>query len=333
MDNLVDTERDMDEMYYHCARVGYPTCALANSTGTTTAEGVRNRTLDIFQSLYHNPLPVIDAASPEVISYSDMKYLTLMILYNPIQGFPQLARILADIERGDGREMAEIVRFLHKVYLPDDSVGHSQSSRQRIGSGLEMMQQDASVSILCTDGDDQSFLTRDKFRGHIANLTKLSPSIGEIWAEVRMGCIHYNIRPVHRFEGPWVGNTSHPILEIGNDADPVTPGRFAKKMAKGFPGAVALIQDSPGHCSLAASSVCTVWYVKQYFQTGELPPEGTVCKVDMIPFGPTPGDEEVYNIETVRIMESQAQLAKALYAAGGGFMGSQVRRHGSVMFN
>ncbi|KAK0886986.1 hypothetical protein LTR02_017643 [Friedmanniomyces endolithicus] len=73
-DNLLDTEKDLQGLYYHCARAGYPACALANKTSVTTAKGVENRVLNITYSLYHNPLPVI-SPSPEVITYSDVKNL------------------------------------------------------------------------------------------------------------------------------------------------------------------------------------------------------------------------------------------------------------------
>lgn len=38
------------------------------------------------------------------------------------------------------------------------------------------------------------------------------------------------------------------------------------------------------HCSLSGPSLCTAKAVRQYFQTGELPPPGTVCDVDERPF-------------------------------------------------
>ena len=41
-----------------------------------------------------------------------------------------------------------------------------------------------------------------------------------ILTEVRRG---WKVRPVERFAGPFVGNTSFPILLIGNTADPMTP--------------------------------------------------------------------------------------------------------------
>ncbi|KAK7458897.1 hypothetical protein VKT23_009908 [Stygiomarasmius scandens] len=47
-----------------------------------------------------------------------------------------------------------------------------------------------------------------------------------------------------------------------------------------FPGSAVLVQDSPGHSSLVASSNCTTQYLNDYFATGQLPADGTVCQVD-----------------------------------------------------
>lgn len=74
-DNLIDTERDVDTLYYHCARVGHPRCALANENGMTTPKQVKQRVENITRSLYHNPLPVISASQPDVIEYSDIHNL------------------------------------------------------------------------------------------------------------------------------------------------------------------------------------------------------------------------------------------------------------------
>jgi hypothetical protein len=42
------------------------------------------------------------------------------------------------------------------------------------------------------------------------------------------------------------GNTSFPLLFIGNTADPVTPLVGAKKMSKLFKGSAILTVDTPG---------------------------------------------------------------------------------------
>ncbi|KAJ6604895.1 Alpha/Beta hydrolase protein [Mycena sp. CBHHK59/15] len=71
-------------------------------------------------------------------------------------------------------------------------------------------------------------------------------------------------------------NTSTPLLIVGNTADPVTPLAGAIKTSKAFPGSVVLTQDSPGHTSTIAASLCTYGYFRQYFVNGTLPEAGTL---------------------------------------------------------
>jgi len=102
---------------------------------------------------------------------------------------------------------------------------------------------------------------------------------GDTWRP-RLGCSGWKVRAKERFTASWETNTSFPLLIIGNTADPVTPLWNAKKMSQGFKSSVVLTQDSLGHCSLAAASVCTVKAVRAYFQNGTLPKEGTICDVE-----------------------------------------------------
>lgn len=317
LDNLVDTERALDFFYYHCARVGFPICALANKHGATTEASVKARMQNITESLYHNPLPVLSKSQPDVVTYSTVRIITFLVLYTPIGGFDYLANFLAGIEDGDLASVGELLQGFQASF----GLLRNEAEAAAIvddDEGFDIMG-DAQTAIACGDGDSQNWMTRADFAEHIRNITKLSP-ISEMWSTLRLKCIHYSVRPYSRFEGPWVGKTSHPILEIGNDADPVTPGRYAVKMAKGFTNGVALIQNSGGHCSISAPSKCTEKYVRQYFQTGELPPAGTVCEPDVLPFGPGPDGMEALDEEAVTRRVRQLGIARAMYASGGGYL-------------
>lgn len=54
-------------------------------------------------------------------------------------------------------------------------------------------------------------------------------------------------------------------------------------MSAGFPSSRILRQDSEGHCSISAPSLCTARAIRRYFQSGELPEEGKVCVADRRP--------------------------------------------------
>jgi pimeloyl-ACP methyl ester carboxylesterase len=296
--NLIDTEKSMDLFYYHCARAGYPACLLANETGSSTPSDIEKRSNDIIQSLYHNPLPVYTPGA-DVLSYSEMKSLIFGSLYSPVLVFPGLAFTLLAIEQRDSVSLTPLVQALHLSACAAKDPRFDLATRA-----------DATIAIACSDGDDQSYMDRDAFQAFAQEFAAASPSGGSIWSVIRMNCIHHGTRAVHRFTGPFKANTSHPLLFIGNTADPVTPGRYAQQMAEGFEGAVALLQDSGGHASDSAFSWCTTGYIKQYFQTGELPPVNVTCGVDVVPFGPRHEDLVVETAEAKAARERWEDMAE-----------------------
>lgn len=292
--NLLDTEKTMDSFYFHCARAGYPNCVLANETGGSTPSDIKQRAANILQSLHHNPLPVYT----DVLSYSDVKLFVATALYRPILVFPLLAMIFVGIEQKNSEFLLPLVNALHPAACAVDNAQYLYVA------------EDATMAIACSDGDDQSYMSREDFEVFAQELAEISPSIGSIWSTIRMNCIHYTLPAVHRFRGPWKANTSHPLLFIGNTADPVTPGLFARQMAEGFEGAVALMQDSGGHCSDAAFSWCTTGYIRQYFQTGELPPVNTTCAADVVPFGSPERAMQVDSLN-LELMEAKERWERA----------------------
>ncbi|KAJ6546128.1 hypothetical protein B0H10DRAFT_2243789 [Mycena sp. CBHHK59/15] len=69
-----------------------------------------------------------------------------------------------------------------------------------------------------------------------------------------------------------------PSLLVRNTLDPATARAGALKTSKAFPGSVDLTQDSVGHTSIAAPSLCTYGHFRAYFVNGTLPAPGTVSR-------------------------------------------------------
>ncbi|PNS20103.1 hypothetical protein CAC42_5553 [Sphaceloma murrayae] len=317
-DDLIDTEKTMDAFYDNCARVGYPTCPLADSKNPTSLK-VRQRTLAIIQHLYHNPLPILQPYA-EVVTWSDIRGLIFTSLYRPIDSYPYLANVLAGLEKDDGTLLAELMASYHSITCsapkpkdPKDPEAYPIPIRNA-STAISFSPKDpfTESAIACTDGNDISSMTQAQFAEKIKTLMELSPTLGDLWSTIALPCIKYPLRPHYRFTGPWKAKTSHPLLLIGNTADPVTPISSAWKMVKGFEGARVLTQDSPGHCSLAAHSECTIKYVHEYFFDGTLPDERTVCGVENRPWGEADGTVKAAS-------EAHGDLMRALLASGGGY--------------
>ncbi|KAJ7327418.1 TAP-like protein-domain-containing protein [Mycena albidolilacea] len=119
-------------------------------------------------------------------------------------------------------------------------------------------------------------------------------------------CVAWPDFPKDHFQGPFVANTSFPLLLVGNTADPVTPLWAYVASNQEFNGSAVLTQDSAGHCSFSGPSICTQKYICQYFLNGTCPEPGTVCAVDVSPF-PAAGSGADINVQAQAILGAPAE--------------------------
>ena len=118
--NLLDTEKCFDTFFHHCARVGYPTCALAERKNPTP-QAVKLRTQAIIQRLWHNPIPVFEPY-PEVVTWTDIRNLIFASVYKPVSSYPFLANVLAELEKGEAALLAQVLQPYHSISC-DGSIG------------------------------------------------------------------------------------------------------------------------------------------------------------------------------------------------------------------
>ncbi|KAJ7785006.1 hypothetical protein DFH07DRAFT_934914 [Mycena maculata] len=157
---------------------------------------------------------------------------------------------------------------------------------------------DGGIAVRCNDGKRMPGSYEDVLE-HYQNMSKLS-SWADVWQSVRLACAAWPKFPKNHFQGPFVANTSFPLLLVATTADPVTPLGAAKKMAQGFTGSIVLVQDSAG-----------------YFLNGTLPEPGTVCPVIAPPF-PSHNDQATADAQAVlarsagdrKLLEAVTELAK-----------------------
>ncbi|KAF4621975.1 hypothetical protein D9613_009061 [Agrocybe pediades] len=269
--NLLNTDKVMDSFFDGCHEAGPEDCDF----WAPSPDDIRKNLTSIYDSLRSRPIPVKTEKGYGLVDYAMVRGLVFRALYSPFAAFRPLATALAALATGDASLIFD------RAFVPPTQCSCDPSD------GLFTNVPDAQSAVLCNDGKDVpgDFASSEKY---FDMLTKAS-QWGEIWASIRMGCVGWPKFPKDHFQGPFIANTSHPLLLIGNTADPVTPLWAAKKMSKGFEGSAVLTQNSPGHCSISGPSLCTQKYIREYFISGKLPPPGTVCEVDTTPFSPPPG--------------------------------------------
>jgi len=83
------------------------------------------------------------------------------------------------------------------------------------------------------------------------------------------------------------------MLILSARYDHATPLENAFALSRMHEGSAVVVQESVGHVALSVStSECTAKIVREYFDTGRLPVNGTSCAADCeagIPFKACPG--------------------------------------------
>ncbi|KAI9646467.1 hypothetical protein NHQ30_004460 [Ciborinia camelliae] len=281
---LHDSDKIMEAFYHYCHLSGPTLCSFYSPTPSQISTRLHN----ILASLKLHPIIVASSDTislPEIITYTSLQRLISASLYRPILLFPSLANVLLSLEAGDG------LPFIHLVStfgMREPFTCECESCNNGFPSPAEQEDleatDDAMAAVMCSDGGPMND-TVSEFIHYADTLMRGAKASGAVNVEARMTCVGWKVQSKFRFTGPFKGNTSHPILYIANLADNVTPLSSALSNSQSFPGSRVLVQDSYGHTSLTAPSICTANWIREYFQTGTLPAVGTVCAADVEPFG------------------------------------------------
>lgn len=241
---IMDADAIFDRFGLYCDAAGPDNCPLYTHGGPGS---IKEAILAVDASIHNASIPVVASSTrgPELITWTDIRILLRIALYQPLSTFPLLAQTLAQIEQGDGAVMADTKQSSRSPSCPSNQC-------QRMGPWSTACHDPrenelyASSAILCSDAEYMSDIDEAGFLAYWDELKRDSRMIGDDWAHLRMFCVGWKARAKWRLEGPFTGNTSHPLLFVSNTLDPVTPLRSARKMASSFPGSVVLEQDSEG---------------------------------------------------------------------------------------
>ncbi|SOV04935.1 uncharacterized protein UDID_02961 [Ustilago sp. UG-2017a] len=276
--NLLDTDAGFDGFFDECVKAGPKACALSEqASDDESGEDLKKKFLHLLDDLKYHPLPVVQANVPQLLTFSMVLETFFMALYKPA-GWPKLADMLNDVTNGNGTAF---------VNAYGDSTYHVPQIPES---------EEANAAIACGDGlhdPREKSWSINRAKEHIRTLEKDSPLFGQFFSEQGIKCVgSWKIRSNERHQGKFNSNTSFPLLTLGNDFDPVTPGRFADMMADKFGSAVSVRRAGYGHCSMSQPSKCINKIVREYYVNGTVPKKGIKCDVDGSPF-PPPKNETV----------------------------------------
>ncbi|KAJ2974251.1 hypothetical protein NQ176_g6155 [Zarea fungicola] len=280
-----DVERTFDYFWESCYDAGRR-CALHHDRDTDAGDA-RAR-FDTFMAAAEQDPPSYVGPDGTVTSINteDIMLVIFASLLQPMLTFPSLATTLMEAMAGN----------FSTLY---GQLGQPNAEACPL-SNMDAFtwQEDVSVGIRCGDGESQNNMTLADYQDYMAGLAADAPNFWPFMADIRLPCVHWPFRPKDRFKGPWVtptpdanresGKPMAPLLFISSSYDPLTPLSNAVEMSQFHAGSAVLVQENYGHGTLGTPSKCRDGYIKRYFDTGEVPPDGMVCASDCVPFKDCP---------------------------------------------
>jgi pimeloyl-ACP methyl ester carboxylesterase len=219
--------------------------------------------------LLRHPVELPDGQGGTVeYTYANLISDTLGALYDP-SVWPQLAQLLQQLDI---------------LSRPQAAVVAARSLRARLGA---FQQEDYEnvvegfPGVVCTDTLNPRSVS--VWPRVAAAADRRNPYFGRPWTWFSSICVPWKGHDADRYLGPFTARTSNPVLVVGNLDDPATPYHGAVTLSRLLPRSRLLTLAGWGHTSLFASS-CIDARVNRYLLTSQVPPAGTVCRPDVIPF-------------------------------------------------
>lgn len=304
--NLHDTDAVVDSFFKFCFEAGSAKCPIH---AASTAD-IRKRFEGALAQLEAEPVPISSLSQqPTLIMKEDLVSMMFAATYKPLASFPDVAKAVAAIETSNATALAELLPKLRPPYACHCSPPNPWETDN-----------EAFNAIACGDGDKISY-NATAYKEYYTDLAKSSAFAAQVWGIHYLQCAEWTVRPKWRYTGPLEAkNTSHPLLVVSPAFDPVCPLTDARKVAARYTSAGLLVQNSHGHCSLSAPSLCTARHVRAYFEHGTLPAAGSVCEPDELPFvglRRAAGGVGVLAQEDRELLDAMRSVGEALPMLGG----------------
>ena len=250
--------------FFRLCEAGGPNCAFSAGDPARRFDRLARR-------LLREPVEFTDPETGEtvLVTYAVLINTTLNVLYDP-SIWPL---------------WAEILQQLDEFSSPAAAAAGLEAMRARFGGAFQQQPYpnfiEGGPGVFCSETHNPSDV-RAWPRAARAQDHRF-PYFGRPWTWRSSICEPWPGWDRDHYDGPWNRRTANPVLVVGNRFDPATPYHGAVTVDRLLPRSRLLTLAGWGHTSLFLSA-CIDAHVNTYLLTTQVPPRGTVCEPDVVPF-------------------------------------------------
>lgn len=197
--NLADADRILERFFFYCDQAGPDKCHFYTTGGPSAIRDVYDK---LIHDIFKVPLsvPASHTRGPDVITWSDIKSMVRLGMYQPLQFLELVADLLTDVTYGNGSAFADFKLHGHTLSCPSseckDAGPFSPECNPAGANGL-----DSSAAILCSDGEWLGDVDEERFQEYWHALQNQSRVMGDWWAHNRLSCVGWKVKAKWKFLG------------------------------------------------------------------------------------------------------------------------------------
>jgi pimeloyl-ACP methyl ester carboxylesterase len=209
---VVDADAIFNRFGLYCNAVGPNDCPFF-------VEGGPQAILDAYWALEEQvrnmSIPVMASSTrgPEVVTWTDMRAMLRVAVYQPLLAFHVLAYHMSELAKGNPVTMADFKHRSHFSACPSGECSIAGPWSRECSRGQDNTLY-ASAAILCTDAEYMTHLSIEEFQDTWAKLKADSGVLGDYWAQLQLACVGWKAKAKYKFTGMILGRTSLTIILI-----------------------------------------------------------------------------------------------------------------------
>ncbi len=198
---IVDADNVFDKFTVYCDTIGED-CPFYVGGGPAA---IKEAYKDIENGLFNSSLAVQPSTTrgPEVVTWTDLKTVQRIAIYQPLIAFSYLAGTARDLIKGDGSALADFKHGRRAPICPSaECLISGPWSPDCQGTGQNEMY--ATSAILCGDAEYLQDVDEEAFIQHWRSLNELSSTFGNYWAHTHLNCVGWKMKPKWKMPGRFI---------------------------------------------------------------------------------------------------------------------------------
>lgn len=196
---IMDADAIFDRFGLYCDAAGPDECPFYVVGGSPT---ILDAYWTLENQILNESVPVMASSTrgPEVITWTDVKSILRIAIYQPLLAFPLLAEKIGALAKGDPVPMADFKRDQHSSTCPSDECSMLGPWSPECTQGQDNWLY-AMSAIMCTDAEFLVDNTMESFAKMWMDLKADSQALGDYWAQLLLACTGWKTRAKYKFTG------------------------------------------------------------------------------------------------------------------------------------